>query len=1385
MTVNGTLDDQRLVDQRIAEQPLTFEDSARHPLSGKAVPIGAIRAMKGMAGMEGMGIMRVNVSQHNNDSKPDNSRSNSLGENDINGSSVTETSPLEAPDASKPSSEFSAPSRITRRGPGRPRKSPVTVHHTHLHRLAPKQARPAEYISNHDDVSPPEANRPQMQYRLSRPFEGDKAPDNGEANTHMDRKESASDSNLKSPHSNLASPKAKLSPASRRHSTEVPTQTAPSVGSQNTSSVNSPRGTSHSQTPIEFQQQSPYMPQPGLAFSPAQYPPMGLNAPQPNGLPQFAPHAPPAVMGMPGYPMFMGGMQMGGAPIGYPSPISAMPMMNSYDQSRIHPNGDPRGIPMGTGLPPPPIVPPSSIPNSLLGNSGRISPPLQRKKSQSQRAPPSNRRRTYGTGGDGFDVFRYSMTPGTHTTPSVAPITPSVEPITPSPAPITPSSEPITPSAAPITPGKESEQQTPSPKRNSSESAKEKPHEDSDKSPKEQSDKSPVEQKKTVENPQVARGMSVNELMRMANSVAKEVYSAAHGEALDSLKKKHDIETDALVKQQKKQQNRRYDINVDLSRREALRGVQLSEHGSQRQQLKKQQAKELKKLTDKHASEISSEQRERFVQMRDSLKELEAADQSRRRRRKNGKATDTELSDPENNNSGESDEFSTGNDARDLDTKKNHRPLNKHFVITEKNDNKVAFRTSDCQLEWFQGIEEVMYEETIEKAKLRLPSESLSFLKDTELPIPKQADLAMASLFQHQDADIRQRIAEANSMPRSPKPSLRPPLTGDITNPNTKLIYTVAERGRVQSVVTPAPVTPDVPLRRVSSQKPQKNENSSPRPIKSGQVFNGRNNSHASPDQMSYPNFPFAPPHNNGIAQTVDPHHYFQMMQNGSFTHIPYAGTPVPYGAVPSPLMIPPNAPNGMPAPISQPMVGSYPPIMPGVGFPMPPNSPGQLPLATPPIPPGVQQPQQTTEQALEQPVQQPAEQPAEQLAAQPVQQPVQQHINAPSTDITRTEAETKQTGIVNQDSNEKSTEVDGATHEAPELSSDNSPPMFQMSTNGTKRSSSSINDNENETPRPSKVHITPDRIPQVVMPLSQSSQDSLSTDAEDSVNEDFEDSSAVKTPTRNIIEKPMKGRRPKGDPNDPNSLENIPRSERYWLDQQNQFMIDLNNLGFEAISKSSTHHECSLCKKIFHSRLLCIRHAAEHLSRKAFWCIECGLEFTRCDTLQRHFKGRCEKRNQRTQKAELSKPSIESSSPKVVSGGMRIVRPSPSLQLSNSSSSNGAEGTSGRIPLPMEPLQKTLSDSDTVEDSQKPNGIRAKTTSDDETNNNVNKAPHLNVSAKSAEARTDTEKSSDEQSEGSKHKPPAYSKSSGKTAHEESRPRIPGPVLPPSLASM
>lgn len=83
-------------------------------------------------------------------------------------------------------------------------------------------------------------------------------------------------------------------------------------------------------------------------------------------------------------------------------------------------------------------------------------------------------------------------------------------------------------------------------------------------------------------------------------------------------------------------------------------------------------------------------------------------------------------------------------------------------------------------------------------------------------------------------------------------------------------------------------------------------------------------------------------------------------------------------------------------------------------------------------------------------------------------------------------------------------------------------------------------------------------------------------------------------------------------------------RKDRYWLDQQANLVLDLEKHGFSAILGDSGSFSCSLCGKNFETKLLCVRHAVEHLDYKPFKCAACLMEFTRCDTLQRHLKGRC-----------------------------------------------------------------------------------------------------------------------------------------------------------------
>lgn len=84
------------------------------------------------------------------------------------------------------------------------------------------------------------------------------------------------------------------------------------------------------------------------------------------------------------------------------------------------------------------------------------------------------------------------------------------------------------------------------------------------------------------------------------------------------------------------------------------------------------------------------------------------------------------------------------------------------------------------------------------------------------------------------------------------------------------------------------------------------------------------------------------------------------------------------------------------------------------------------------------------------------------------------------------------------------------------------------------------------------------------------------------------------------------------------------PRKDRYWLDQQANLVMDLEKHGFSAVLSDSGSFSCSLCGKNFETKLLCVRHAVEHLDYKPFKCTACLMEFTRCDTLQRHLKGRC-----------------------------------------------------------------------------------------------------------------------------------------------------------------
>lgn len=1414
MTEDGTLDNHKIV-----EQPPTFAESSKRSRSEYAVPIGAIRAMKGMAGMEGMGIMRVNVPTTHSDSNQEHSDSSTSGDKNINGK---RSSHMEAPDASKPSAEFSAPSRSVRRGPGRPRKGPVTVHHTHLHKLAPREAENTEYISNHDDVSPPVASRPQMHYRLSRQPDGDKTPDrNSELETTPSMREPAM-----TPKLNYNEAKLSSSPK-RRQSTEKSTQEDTSRNQSITS--NSPRRTSKPQDSSEFPHQSPQMQDRGFttSFSPTPYPHVGPNGfppngfppngfppngfppngvppngvppngmspngmppngihansgsppgpppngtppngAQPTGMPPFGPHH-PMMVGMNGIPLFLGGM-----PMGYHSPFPPVPMMNPpFDQSRAPPgavqqNGEtfPARMPdhrlisqvngFGPGSNFHPIGPPSSIPNSLLGNSGRASPPLQRKKPQSHDAPLT-RRKTYGTGGDGFDVFRYSLTtPPTPMTPDMA----NGE-IKPTPSEKTPSSENSVP--------------------NSTESAKQ---------------------------PEVVLGASLADLMQQALALAKEGLSTVHNEERESLNGRHNLETEALSKQHIKQQNcQRYDTTVDVSRREVLRVVQVSEHENQKQQLEKQQAKEMKKLMDKQSREISNEQRERFVQLRQSLKDLEVADLYARRAARAGKATDSPSSehkvfrhdssskDPEGSppnvrttreleSLNETGENSSNIDKRDssqgfndstntVDIKENKRPsqevikaeVSNSLIPTSRENGKSTPWSSESQFEWIQGVRDAMYDKAIETANQVGSYNKQAGEDKASTSISKQAEAAMDSLLEHQDADIRRRNPNDPNATRIPTditktlsdPGLYPNpnsslLSDEAANANSKLIYTVAERGRVQSVVTPAPVTPDVPLRRVSSHKPQRGDLGSPRLIRPEPA----SGSFAPIDTMNQtPVFP----HN--MAQGMDPYYYFQMMQNGSLPPFPYVGTSLPYSAVPHPLMAPPNAPNNMTVPIGQPMMGGFPPMMPGMGFPIPSQSPGQQKLATP----------HTTPKGN-----------ASQLQPNPsVTSPIDSSIE-----------ESRKGAFTHKDhKSEEDAKLEDTGSVAPPIFSDTSPPIYQMSTKRVKRSESFSEDNDGDAPRPSKIQAKSDKIPQVVMPISQSSQESISTDIEDSVNDDYEECSMVKSHTRSTLEKPIKGRKPKGDPNDPNSLENIPRSERYWLDQQNQFMTDLNNLGFEAISKSNNQHECSLCKKVFHSRLLCIRHAAEHLSRKAFWCIECGLEFTRCDTLQRHFKGRCEKRNIRREKAESTRGKNGSlgddldatsfgSSPKPISGGMRVVRPSPSLQLSQNTSS-GAADSPKQVPPPLQPPENSLSDSDDRNDTRSLDDTHEEADSDDDS--------HSSAKSSSRRARAPVMPIKDEEvneegssDEAAKSEPPVHSENSEK----DTRPRIPGPVLPPSLASV
>jgi len=106
-----------------------------------------------------------------------------------------------------------------------------------------------------------------------------------------------------------------------------------------------------------------------------------------------------------------------------------------------------------------------------------------------------------------------------------------------------------------------------------------------------------------------------------------------------------------------------------------------------------------------------------------------------------------------------------------------------------------------------------------------------------------------------------------------------------------------------------------------------------------------------------------------------------------------------------------------------------------------------------------------------------------------------------------------------------------------------------------------------------------------------------------------------------------MKQRRQAYAPNTNPKPAKLPRSKRYWLDQQAQLVANLESRGFVAIFRETPEYAryfCSLCNKDFETKLLCIRHAVEHLNFKPFRCTDCDMEFTRCDTLQRHLKGRC-----------------------------------------------------------------------------------------------------------------------------------------------------------------